>query len=174
MSLNPSFTRLYRRSRYADRRSADQDRANIEESFSAAAVAFVLKHHQDFRAHVIREIAAMPSPREVQPHNHTSRSRRCVEWHLSAYGSSHPGKRTISGSQASCSSTGSSGSPRSHLQSKKILSLFAYPPKADFGFMHRCNSPLMGIAPVIGFQIAPPAQILVKFAYRDSADIPQV
>ena len=80
MGLGPSFNCLYRRSRYS-RSEANPDtgsRQNQREMFAVAAVAFVLKHDEKFRAHFFHEIcgfavsAVQPRPRiEVQPHDHS-------------------------------------------------------------------------------------------------------
>lgn len=80
MSLEPSFNCLYRRSRYLrmDEDQAAGSRQNRRELFAVAAVAFALKHHEEFRAHFLREICAFEEPMvkvanriEVQPHHHS-------------------------------------------------------------------------------------------------------
>ncbi len=80
MSLEPSFYSLYRRGRYS---RSDEDetmgsRQARRELFAVAAVAFVLKHDEEFRVHFLNEIcgrtasATPPIPGiEVQPHEHS-------------------------------------------------------------------------------------------------------
>ena len=78
--LEPSFYRLYRRSRYS--RSEDNQvtgsSQHQKEMFAVAAVAFVLKHDEKFRAHFLHKICgfalSVVPPRlriEVQPHHHS-------------------------------------------------------------------------------------------------------
>src|SRR5580658_3789535 len=78
--LDPSFYRLYRRSRYS-RSEDNQDtgsKQHQKEMFAVAAVALVLEHDEEFRDHFFDKICGFtvlpgqPRPRiEVQPHDHS-------------------------------------------------------------------------------------------------------
>lgn len=80
MGFEPSLHCLYRRSRYSrsEGEPATGSRQHRRELFAVAAVAFVLKHDETFRARFFREIcgfaasAGRAMPRiEVQPHDHS-------------------------------------------------------------------------------------------------------
>jgi hypothetical protein len=60
----PSFYQLFRRSKYS-REESDEAPAtgrNRRELFSVAALAFVLKHDEAFRAHFLRTICEHQKP----------------------------------------------------------------------------------------------------------------
>jgi hypothetical protein len=78
--LEPSFYRLYRRSRYSgsEDNQVTGSSQHQKEMFAVAAVAFVLKHDEKFRAHFLHKICgfavSVVPPRlriEVQPNDHS-------------------------------------------------------------------------------------------------------
>lgn len=86
MNNEPSFYSLYRRSRYV--RGEDKEdvsatsRQNRRELYAVAAVAFAIKHDQQFREHFLGSVCGMPLTTdpipifEVQPFHHSDFSIR--------------------------------------------------------------------------------------------------
>ena len=79
MTAEPSFSYLYRRSRYfRDDNETSGSRQNRREVFAVAAVAFTLKHDPRFCRHFFRVVCGFPDwpdqppPKiELQPHDHS-------------------------------------------------------------------------------------------------------